>query len=109
VSLGGIPARMPQEAINLIRDQLEELESSGGMPTHDFRPGDRVRIRSGPLQGLYAIFDGPTTPSQRVTILVDFLSQGNRTDISVDELEPAERHPRRGRRTRGRGRRIRAG
>ena len=110
--MGDRYVRISQEAIDLIQEQIREIEGQGGLPGHDFRPGDRVRIRSGPFQGLYAIFDGPRTPSERVRILVDFLDRTNSVEIPVDHLEPAQgltKRERRPRRTRGRGRRIKSG
>jgi transcriptional antiterminator RfaH len=109
VSFGERPARMPDEALDLIREHVADLEGSGGPPTHDFQVGQRVHIRSGPLQGLYAIFQGPLKPSERVTLLVDFLSRANRVQVPVEEVEALSpnRTARPPRRTRGHGRKIR--
>ena len=108
--IGDTYARISQEAVDLVREQAGEVEAQGGLPTHAFRPGQQVRIRSGPLQGLYGVFDGQRKARERVTILVDFLKRTNRVEIPVDDLEAANKTPSRhpARRTRGRGRRIRS-
>ena len=107
--IGDSYARVPQDAIDLIREQVREVSAQGGLPIRSFRPGQEVRILSGPLQGLYGVFEGPLKPSERVTILIEFLDRINRVQLPVDNLEaarkPPSQHP--PRRTRGRGRRIR--
>ena len=72
VSFEERPARMPNEAIDLIRENMDRLEGSGGPPTHDFHIGQRVHIRSGPLQGLYAVFQGPLKPTERGDVVGGF-------------------------------------
>jgi hypothetical protein len=59
------------------------------------------------MRGLEGIFQGPTEPSERVRILIDFMGSLNRLEVDVDVLEPGPtpQHPPK-RRTRGKGRRI---
>lgn len=64
------------------------------------------------FQDMLAIFEGPTTPSQRVQLLLKVLG-GSRMQVDVTALEKAppdenQAPPpqKRSRRTRGRGRRI---
>lgn len=107
VAFAGVPARVPEEAIALVRRQLAHLEAMGGFPKARFQPGERVRIKEGPLAGLEAIFEGPLTPAERVHILIRFLGQCNRAVVPLDMLEgvaPRQHPPRR---TRGHGRVIR--
>lgn len=110
VSFGGQPASLPDEIINLIRRKVDDTKSAG-RSTNNFKPGDTVRIKEGPLQGMLATFDGPTKPSQRVRVLLAILGQVNRVRIDAADLEKvlpeAQARPvKRSRRTRGRGRRI---
>jgi len=105
------PASMPDEIVNLIQRKLGEIEDAGGWPAHSFKPGDTVRITDGPLQGVLAIFEGPTTPARRVRVLLTILGQARRAQVSVTDLEKASTGlvalpPKQPRRTRGRGRRI---
>jgi transcription elongation factor/antiterminator RfaH len=108
------PVPLPDGVISLIQRKLGELNAAGGRPAHVFRPGDTVRITDGPLQSMLAIFEGPTTPAERVQVLLTFLGQARRASVPVTDLEkaPSEAEvsvPKRPRRTRGRGRRIQNG
>jgi transcription elongation factor/antiterminator RfaH len=105
------PVPLPDEVINLIRCKLGEINAAGGQPRHTFRPGDSVRITDGSLQNMLAIFEGPTTPAQRVRVLLTFLGHARRVSVPVADLEKAPSDaevsmPKRPRRTRGQGRRI---
>ena len=66
VGFAGRPARVPDDAIALIRTKLAEIEAQGGLPAHGFKPGERVVIEGGPLAGLDGIFVGPRGPAERV-------------------------------------------
>jgi transcriptional antiterminator RfaH len=108
------PAPLAYEVIDAMRRKLEGMNATGGLPSHAFQPGDTVRITQGPLQGMLAVFEQPTTPTKRVQILLAFLGQASRMQIPVTDLEKAPpgagatapNPPRRPRRTRGRGRHI---
>jgi transcriptional antiterminator RfaH len=109
LTLGGRPAIVPDEAIELIRAKMSQIEAQGGLPRHGFQPGDEVVIDKGPLSGMRGIFEGPVGPAERVRILIRFLGQANRAEVPVEALravegkDPAAAH-RRG--TRGRGRQV---
>ena len=104
------PVPVPSEIINLIRLKLGEIEATGGGVAHPFKPGDTVRITDGPFRDLLAIFDGPTTATNRVQVLLKILG-ASRVRVEVSDLEkvpssaevPTTNRPRR---TRGQGRRI---
>jgi transcriptional antiterminator RfaH len=105
------PIPLADEIIDLIRDNLEVINAAGGQPRHSFQPGDPVRITEGPLEGILAIFEGPTAPADRVQVLLTFLGQVSRVRVPVTYLEkasPPVESPitSRPRRTRGRGRWI---
>lgn len=107
VAFGGRPARVPDDAIKLVRKRLAQIAAQGGFVRARFKPGQPVRIKEGPLAGLEAVFEGPTEPAERVRILIRFLGEANRAVVPVDLLEaasPRKKHP--PRRTRGRGRTI---
>jgi len=110
VAFGDRLAVMPDEAIEMIRQRLTEIEAQGGLPTYGFQRGDEVRFKEGPLQGLHAIFEGPMEPAERVQVLIRFLGQTYQREVAAANLErvpQSERKQKRPRRTRGRGRRIR--
>ncbi len=112
------PAAVPRGVIEYLRRKVEEINAVGGLPTHNFKPGDRVFVRSGPMAGLEAIFLGPMKPTERVNVLLEFLGRLTRAQIPVEYLELAtddeivrlmeeQMRPKRRRRTRGKGRVIR--
>jgi transcriptional antiterminator RfaH len=101
VEFGDVPAVVPDDAVALVRERLAVISRGGGLPSHPFHPGDAVQIRSGPLRGLYAIFDGPMRPSERVQVLVELLGRVNTVSVPSQDLELVGHPPRR---TRGHGR-----
>lgn len=108
VTYGIKPQPVPARIIATIQEQLELLDEQGGLPAHTYQSGDMVQLRSGPFQGLEALFVGPMHPCERVRVLLDFMGQLREVEIDVEMLEtsragaPAKRE----RRTRGRGRPI---
>ena len=111
VAFGSWPVPIPDEVINLIEVKLRELESGGSKPSHPFEPGDVVRVKNGPFKDMVGIFEGPSTPSERVHVLMGWLYTSVRVRIPVSALEEAQGAAnlaiaRRPRRTRGRGCRI---
>jgi transcriptional antiterminator RfaH len=105
------PVPLSDEVVELIRRKVDGIEAAGSRLEHDFEPGEAVRITGGPLEGMPAIFDGPSTPAERVRVLLAFLGHASRAYVSVTDLEKAPPEaeapsPKRPRRTRGRGRRV---
>lgn len=111
VAFDGVAAPISTQGIELIRRNIEEFNSSVAWRQSKFKPGDVVRVKTGPFAGLLALFEGPTTPAKRVTVLLDFLGNLNRVRLNANDLEKAppgtEITPtKRPRRTRGNGRQI---
>lgn len=108
VSFGEKPQALSDEVVQAIRGRIDDYNAAGGLPQRVFQPGDRVRLTEGPLQGLEAIFKGPTKPSQRVWVLLEFLGSLHAAEVSIDSIErAAPQHLSRHKRgTRGRGRHI---
>lgn len=107
------PVPVPDSVIQLIRFNLEHVNASGGMPAHAFKSGEMVRVTGGPFEGMLAVFEGPSTPSERVHVLLTVLGRASRTQIAVTDLKkaslsnvPSQPLPKRPRRTRGKGRFI---
>ncbi|UCG23927.1 MAG: hypothetical protein JSW55_17625 [Chloroflexota bacterium] len=112
VSYGERPVAIPEEIIGLIRRQLAQREAEVLHKTSRFKKGDYVRIADGPFSDMLAIFEGPNSATERVTVLMDFLGRLSRVRVGLDTLEsakPRDHRPgvRSRRRTRGKGRPIR--
>jgi transcriptional antiterminator RfaH len=114
VSHGETPVVIPNEIIGFIRRQLAEREAAAALAKPQrFKKGDSVRIADGPFGDMLAVFEGPVSASERVTVLMDFLGRLSRVRVDLDSLEPANSpgdqnlKAKRRRRTRGRGRPIR--
>jgi len=91
VSFGGEPAVVGDNIVALMKKRLAETAESG-YPRYDrFKPGERVRIRGGPLRDLEAIFDRSLSPSDRVRVLVDILGRLTPCVIETDCLEKVGR------------------
>ncbi len=86
VSFGCEPARVPQSVIDLLRRRVEVLNQRG---YGYIAPGERVRITSGPLKDLEAIFDRPVSDTGRVRILVNLLGRLTTCEVDVEAVEPA--------------------
>jgi transcriptional antiterminator RfaH len=53
---------------------VEEIAAAGGEFYDGLKPGDLVRISSGPFAGYEAIFDARLPGSERVRVLIQMLS-----------------------------------
>jgi transcription elongation factor/antiterminator RfaH len=113
VAVDGRPIPIPDPMIDFIRRKLAQLEIFGIWPVCSFNPGDPVRITDGPFKDMVAIFEGPDRAAHRVRVLLNILGQLSRTQVDFAHLEKAPGGippplPKPPRRTRGRGRRIKA-
>lgn len=117
VSTGGQPVAIPHAVIEALQGRVDALNEQGGLPPHTFKPGDVVRLKSGPMHGLEGVFQGAKGPGERVRILIEFMGKLNTFHVDANMLEevanatPSETTPppeqsRPPRRTRGKGRKI---
>ncbi len=81
------PVPMPAGAMDVIRARVQEFGFV--RPGARFTLGTRVRIRSGPLAGLEAIFDRPISREGRVLVLLELLGQVGRTEVDEASLDAA--------------------
>jgi transcriptional antiterminator RfaH len=105
------PISVPAEVISVLKQRVATLNS--GKPQAEFAPGDHVRIKDGPFKEMLAIFDGPVDRAEWVYVLLQTMNQSMRMRVAPAALEKAEPastggSEKRPRRTRGKGRRIRA-
>ncbi|MGA8618886.1 MAG: UpxY family transcription antiterminator [Candidatus Sulfotelmatobacter sp.] len=85
VSSNGMPVALPQAEIETIRDALTK-----GMQAHPhpyLTVGSRVRINSGPLEGLNGILVRKKG-QLRVVVSVDLIMRSIAVDIDASEVEP---------------------
>jgi transcription elongation factor/antiterminator RfaH len=109
VAFDTTPRTVPAAVVQAIHEQVQQLNKQGGLAEPGFQPGDTVQIKAGPLHGLEAVFLGPTTPRERVWILLEFMGRLNEVEINRESLQSIgseQPAPKRPRRTRGKGRKI---
>jgi transcriptional antiterminator RfaH len=82
VGTGDQPAVVADEIVEHIRRRLQDKEEIG---YRDLKQGDRVRIISGPLRDLDAIFDQPLSAAQRVRVLLHVM--GRMTPVEIDPID----------------------
>jgi len=81
------PARVADHII----DDLRKRERNGlvELPRRDeLKPGDRVRVLAGPLQGQLGLYDGQR-PHERVLVLLALLGGQQRVELAKDAIEAA--------------------
>lgn len=106
------PLAVPAAVIEGIRKKTDELNARSGSGDVPFKPGDQVRIVSGPFENLLATFDRPLPSINRVQILMEILGQVRRVQLDTRNLtlEKKSENPynnndkKRSRRSRGKGR-----
>lgn len=93
-SATGIPVRIPDRQINVIRQAERhgeyDLAQAGAIATKSFEYGTKVRILTGPFAGLIAEVQR-APPRRRVEILFEIL--GARVQIELEHLEPIGENP----------------
>jgi transcription antitermination factor NusG len=84
ISWGGRPANIPSEEIEAVR---RLVESSLQLEPHPFlKCGDRVRIKSGPLEGIEGILVRKTR-GYRLVLSVEMLSKSAAVEVDVSAVE----------------------
>ncbi len=108
VSCADVPIRLTDDLVGELRYRVDELNERGGVANHRLIPGVAIRLRSGPLRGMEGAFVGPTSPSLRVRVLLEFMGSMRETEVPAAAVEPIGSAPaaQRPRRTRGGGRYI---
>jgi transcriptional antiterminator RfaH len=78
------PARVPDTVIKSIRDR--ERDGVIELPRRLLKPGDRVRLLTGPFQGHLAIYAG-MSGSERVAVLLQILGGQQRVTLARRDIE----------------------
>lgn len=85
VSFGGVPAVVPDSLVSELKTQLATLEAISEVP---FKHGETVRITGGLFAGYEAIFDYQLSGSERVQVLLAFLSNyPQRIKLDINQIE----------------------
>lgn len=84
VSFGEEPAIVEDRLIEEIRRRLQD--GCGLDPGAEFRHGQVVRIKHGPLHGLEAIFENEMTGAQRAMLLLKTLSYQARVVVDLKDI-----------------------
>jgi transcription antitermination factor NusG len=88
VSFDGKVAWVPDKVISQIAVRVAQWEREVKYQDKNrFKPGDRVRIKTGPLQDLEALFDRTLSKAGRVRILLDMLGRWTACELDSDWLE----------------------
>ena len=85
VSFGENPAVVDDEIVSLVQRRLGDIQEVG---YGNLKKGDRVRITSGPLRDLEAIFDQPLSAAHRVRVLLDVMGRMTPADIDYSDIKP---------------------
>jgi transcription antitermination factor NusG len=74
VSFDNEPAMVPDQLLQSIRSRVGEVNAAGGEVFDGLHKGDTVYIQDGPFAGCEAIFDVRLPGSERVRVLIEWLS-----------------------------------
>jgi transcription antitermination factor NusG len=92
VSFGGEPAPVPDNLIYAIKSRVDEIAKAGGEVFDALHKGDVVRINYGPFEGYEAIFDTRLAGTERVRVLLEFLSHRYiPIELDASHLQPKKR------------------
>jgi transcription antitermination factor NusG len=78
---------VPDHLINHLRQYVKTLVIAEENFINSLRPGDPLRIKSGPLAGYEGIFDTRLSGSERVQILLKVLNRTIRAKVTIDTIE----------------------
>ena len=85
VSFGGHPISINDEVIDLIREQVED--DGFVCMVDELKPGDQVRVNSGPLQSVIGVFERKLKDKDRVRILLNAMNYQSHLLIDREMVE----------------------
>ena len=86
VDFGDGPVMVPDEVIEHVKRRVAEVQASGEGDMAQWRHGDLVRITSGPLRDLDAVFDQHLTGKGRARVLIESWAASS-TEVELVALE----------------------
>lgn len=84
VTFGTVPATVEDEIIEEIRARLHDGYLT--VPAPSFMPGEIIRIQTGPLQGLEAVFVREMSDHERVVLLLRTLTYQARVVLPFEQV-----------------------
>jgi transcription antitermination factor NusG len=85
VGNGPEPIPLDDSVVDFFKRQTEEKGFI--KPSPRLKIGDAIRVRNGPLVGLFGVIDGSIDEKGRIKVLMDFLKEGARVEIPCSYLE----------------------
>ncbi len=85
IGFGALPAAVDVTVIDFLQAQV----GTEGIlrPVRVFKPGDLVRIKYGPLEGLVGIIENPGCGRGRVRVLMELLRRQTRVEVPEQIIE----------------------
>lgn len=87
VAFGDEPTPVDSAVIGFIQQRCGSAGIVQALPT--FNPGDCVRVKTGPMEGLVGIVDGSVSAQRRVQVLMELLRRRTRVSVPVEMIEHA--------------------
>ena len=110
IAVDGVPIPLPEVVIAAIRQKADGFSADVAAKSPALKPGDTVKITDGPFQDMFGVVSAASSAAHRVQVLLNVLGRVNKVHMDVDRVEKIatvdQSKPKRPRRTRGRGRRI---
>lgn len=85
VGSGNMPIPLDDSIVIFLKQQVNEKGLIQTQP--NLKDGDKVRVRQGPLQGLWGIVHGEIDPKGRIKILMDILHSGAKVQLPYSYVE----------------------
>ena len=86
ISAGGALLPVDAEIISTIRSRTAVAKQAPAGMCPSLKPGDRVKVERGPLQGLVGIFEKRMSGQQRVSILLETIACQARVSVDYTAL-----------------------
>lgn len=75
VGFGDEPGVIPDDVINALKKQIDQIRANGGLSVDQLYSGTPVRIIGGPFKGYDAVFDTRLDGEERVRVLMQMIDQ----------------------------------
>jgi len=82
---GDVPTPLDDSIVSFLREQANEKGLI--QPKPNLKKGDKVRVKQGPLEGLWGIVRGEIDSKHRIKILMDILHSGAKVELPYSYLE----------------------